>query len=266
MPALLFLAVTLVSLVAAPAFAAEPEIPAKPEGADDTRYEVQRITAKPGKLEQIHPRLRDHQDDVLAKHGATNIAYLVPVGDNPDGKLVCIHRYPSLADRAKCRQACRADPLWKPMDPEAKTPESLIEKLESVTFRPLYYSPKFTATKSPEPRVFELRTYTCPSPEKLFYLHERFRDHTIKLFEKHGMENLIYWSPMDMDNSDRKLVYLLGHKSVEAAKESFANFRKDPDWLAAREASEKKAGGSLTEKEGGVVSEFFVATDYSPLK
>ena len=76
MPALLFLAVTLVSLVAAPVFAAEPEIPAKPEGADETQYEVQRITAKPGKLEQIHPWLRDHQDDVLAKHGATNIAYL----------------------------------------------------------------------------------------------------------------------------------------------------------------------------------------------
>ena len=261
----LFLAVIATAFATA-VFAAEPEIPAKPEGADDTRYEVQRITAKPGKLEQIHPWLRDHQDDVLAKHGATNIAYLVPVGDNPDGKLVCIHRYPSLADRTKCRQACRADPLWKPMDPEAKTPESLIEKLESVTFRPLYYSPKFTATKSPEPRVFELRTYTCPSPEKLFYLHERFRDHTIKLFEKHGMENLVYWSPMDMDDSDRKLVYLLGHKSVEAAKKSFANFRKAPDWLAAREASEKKAGGSLTEKEGGVVSEFFVATDYSPLK
>ena len=261
----LFLAVIATAFATA-VFAAEPERPAKPEGADDTQYEVQRITAKPGKLEQIHPWLRDHQDDVLAKHGATNIAYLVPVGDNPDGKLVCIHRYPSLADRTKCRQACRADPLWKPMDPEAKTPESLIEKLESVTFRPLYYSPKFTATKSPEPRVFELRTYTCPSPEKLFYLHERFRDHTIKLFEKHGMENLIHWSPMDMDDSDRKLVYLLGHKSVEAAKKSFANFRKAPDWLAAREASEKKAGGSLTEKEGGVVSEFFVATDYSPLK
>ena len=266
MPTLLFLTVTLVSLVAAPVFAAEPEIPAKPDGADYTQYELQRITAKPGKLDKIHTWLRAHQDDVLATHGATNIAYLVPVGDNPAGKLVCIYRYPSLEDRVKCSRACRADPSWKPMDPEGKTAESLIEKVESVAFRPLSYSPKFAPTKSPEPRVFELRTYTCPSPEKLFYLHERFRDHTMKLFEKHGMENLIYWSPMDMDDSDRKLVYLLGHKSVEAAKESFANFRKDTDWLAARESSEKKAGGSLTEKEGGVVSEFFVATDYSPLK
>ena len=72
----LFLAVIATAFATA-VFAAEPEIPAKPEGADDTQYEVQRITAKPGKLEQIHPWLRDHQDDVLAKHGATNIAYLV---------------------------------------------------------------------------------------------------------------------------------------------------------------------------------------------
>ena len=114
--------------------------------------------------------------------------------------------------------------------------------------------------------MFELRTYNCPSPERRFYLHERFRDHTIKLFEKHGIENLIYWRPMDMDDSGRRLVYLVGHKSVEAARESFANFRKGPNWLAARDASERKAGGSLTEKEGGVVSEFFVATDYSPMK
>jgi len=266
MPALLFLAVTLFGVVVGPVVAAEPEIPAKPEGADSTAYELQRITAKPGKLEQIHTWFRDHQDNVLAKHGATNIAYFVPVGDNPDGRLVCIHRYPSLAALMKCRQACWADPSWAPMSPEAKTPESLIEKVESVALHPWSYSPKFMPTKSSEPRVFELRTYTCPSPEKLFYLHERFRDHTMKLFEKHGMENLVYFNPMDMDDSDRELVYLLGHKSVEAAKESFANFRKDPDWLAAREASEKKAGGSLTEKEGGVLSEFFIATDYSPLK
>jgi hypothetical protein len=55
-------------------------------------------------------------------------------------------------------------------------------------------------------------------------------------------------------------------KSQEAAKESFAAFRKDPDWLTAKEASEKVAGGSLTNKQGGVVSEFLVATEYSPLR
>jgi hypothetical protein len=128
------------------------------------------------------------------------------------------------------------------------------------------YSPDFTPAKANPPRAIELRTYTYPSPEMLAALHERFRDHTMKLFAKHSMENLIYWNPKDIENADRKLIYLLAHKSQEAAKESFGAFRKDADWLAAREASEKKAGGSLTEKEGGVVSEFFVGTEYSPLR
>jgi len=88
----------------------------------------------------------------------------------------------------------------------------------------------------------------------------------MKLFEKHGMTNLVYWHPAGIENSDRKLIYLLAHRSVDAAKESFAAFRKDPDWLAAKEASEKKVGGSLTEKEQGVVSEFFTPTDYSPIR
>lgn len=86
------------------------------------------------------------------------------------------------------------------------------------------------------------------------------------LFAKHGMENLAYWHPQGVEAGERKLVYLLGHASVEAAKKSFAAFRADPEWLAAKEASERKAGGPLTEKQGGVVSAFFVGTDDSPLR
>ena len=105
-----------------------------------------------------------------------------------------------------------------------------------------------------------------PDHGKRAALQRRFRDHTMKLFAKHGMENLIYWQPMDGEQWEVQLVYLLGHQSEAAAKESFAAFRKDPDWLAAKEASEKAAGGSLTVKEKGVVSEFLEATDYSPLR
>jgi hypothetical protein len=61
------------------------------------------------------------------------------------------------------------------------------------------------------------------------------------------------------------LIYLLTHKSADAAKASFDAFRADPAWVAAKEASEQKAGGSLTIKDG-VKSEFLVPTDYSPVK
>ena len=65
----------------------------------------------------------------------------------------------------------------------------LIPLLPSLT--PTDFSPVFTPEKAIQPRVFELRTYTCPSAEKLTHLHERFRSHTLQLFAKHGMENLI---------------------------------------------------------------------------
>jgi hypothetical protein len=89
----------------------------------------------------------------------------------------------------------------------------------------------------------------------------------MKLFEKHGMTNVVYWHLLPgQPDADRTLIYLLAHKSPEAAKASFDAFRQDPDWVKARTASEEKAGGSLTEPKGGVVSEFLKPTDYSPLR
>ena len=228
-------------------------------------YDLQVITAKPGKLEQVHEWFRQHQQDVLAKHGATNLAYLVPVGENPENRLVCLHKFPSLPAMLEFSRALKADPLWAPLDTSSKSPAVLVEEAELMGFTTTDYSPEFTPEKALKPRVLELRTYTCPSYDHLALLHERFRSHTVKLFAKHGMQNLVYWQPQDLENSDRKLVYLLAHESQAAAKKSFAAFGKDPDWIAAKEASEKVAGGSLTEKKG-VVSEFFTATEYSPLR
>lgn len=88
----------------------------------------------------------------------------------------------------------------------------------------------------------------------------------MKLFEKHGMQNIIYWVADDRVGSQQQLVNLLGHESREAAKQSFAGFGQDPEWLAAREASEKAAGGSLAMEKNGVVSESLVPAEYSPLE
>jgi hypothetical protein len=65
--------------------------------------------------------------------------------------------------------------------------------------------------------------------------------------------------------ADNTLVYILSHASREAAKASFDAFRQDPEWVAARKASEDKAGGSLT-TQGGVLSEYLTATDYSAIR
>ena len=109
-------------------------------------------------------------------------------------------------------------------------------------------------------RVFELRTYTA-ADGKLDALHARFRDHTLKIFAKHGMKNIAYWAPTDAPLKSNTLIYVISHESREAAKKSWDAFRVDPEWIKARDASE--VNGKLTAK---VESVFMDATDYSPMK
>ena len=119
----------------------------------------------------------------------------------------------------------------------------------------------FTGLLQADDRIYELRIYTC-NEGKLPDLLKRFRDHTCKLFEKHGMENMGYWVPVDKENgSDTTLIYVLAHKSREAAKASFAAFGADPEWQAARKASE--ANGKILAKAPESI--FMKPTDYSPV-
>jgi hypothetical protein len=123
--------------------------------------------------------------------------------------------------------------------------------------RPLTVALLAVMTLSAENRVFELRTYTSIDG-KLENLLARFRDHTIKLFEKHGMQNIGYWVPKETPNT---LIYIVAHKSQDAAKASWDAFRKDPVWLKAREASE--AQGKIVDK---VTTVFMDPVDFSKLK
>ena len=108
-----------------------------------------------------------------------------------------------------------------------------------------------------ENRVFELRTYVAPEG-KLPNLLARFRDHTVKLFEKHGMQNIGYWVPKDQPNT---LIYIVAHKSRDTAKASWDAFRQDPVWVKAR--TESEANGKIVEK---VTSVFMDPVDFSKLK
>lgn len=110
------------------------------------------------------------------------------------------------------------------------------------------------------PRVYELRTYHC-MPGRLEALKTRFREHTTKLFAKHGMKNIGYWIPADAPDSQNTLIYILAHESRDAAKKSWTDFQNDPEWKAVRDASEKD--GKIVEK---VDSVYMTPTDFSALK
>src|SRR3954462_3613213 len=81
------------------------------------------------------------------------------------------------------------------------------------------------AAATADPRVYELRVYTA-APGKLDALNARFRDHTLKLFEKHGITNVAYWVPIE--NKANQLIYLIAHASKEARDKSFREFGADP--------------------------------------
>jgi hypothetical protein len=116
------------------------------------------------------------------------------------------------------------------------------------------------AGKGASGRYFEMRTYHA-APGKLDALNARFRDHTVKLFKKHGMESVGYWTPADGEAAGNTLVYILAFPSKEAREASWKAFRDDPDWIKAKGDSERD--GPLVEK---VDSLFLNPTDYSALK
>lgn len=107
--------------------------------------------------------------------------------------------------------------------------------------------------------VYELRTYTT-NEGKLDDLHARFRDHTVALFKKHGIESVGYWVPVDEPKSQNTLIYIIRHQSRDAAKASWKAFISDPQWQAVYKASE--ANGPILAK--GPESVYMEATDYSP--
>lgn len=234
--------------------------------AADTRCFEMRVYYSPeGKLDDLHARFRNHTTKLFEKHGMQNIGYWVPV-NNASNKLVYVLAYPSRAARDASWKAFGSDPDWKAVQQKTEANGRIVSRVETYFMEATDYSPAIAAAIGDGPRVFELRTYTA-SANNLGALNTRFREHTVNLFEKHGMRNFAYWNLAKGEkNADTQLIYILAHKSQEAAAASFKAFGADPEWVAVRKASEEKAGGSLTVSPGGVKSEFLVATDYSPTR
>jgi len=235
--------------------------------AKETRcFEMRIYYAAPGKLDALQARFRDHTLKLFEKHGIVNIGYWVPL-DNTDNKLIYLLAYPSREAQQTMWKAFGADPEWKEVVKQSQANGKLTTKVEHLFLTATDYSPAVQPAAAASPRAFELRTYTA-SAGNLDALNARFRDHTLKLFAKHGLTSIGYWLPdKDQKDSDRTLIYILAHKSKDAAAQTWAEFRADPDWIAAKAASEKKAGGSLTEAgTNGVKSVFVTPTDFSPMK
>lgn len=228
---------------------------------DTLCYELRIYTCEKGKLNDLLRRFRNHTTKLFEKHGMTNVGYWTPI-DNPDNKLYYVMSYPNRFKRDSSWKAFSADTTWQRVMKESEVDGKIVSKVENVFLKTTDFSPNNFANDNYN-RVWEFRKYSV-TPNNLGNLLDRFRGFTVKRFSEYGMINKIYWTDVNpTPGQDNTLYYFLTHESPEAAKSAFDKFRADPEWIATRNASEVKGGGSLTFK---VESIFMYPTDFSKLK
>jgi NIPSNAP len=135
---------------------------------------------------------------------------------------------------------------------------TLLQSLPVMTFLPTAAWAASLPKADSSTTVYELRVYHTYEG-KLPDLLKRFREHTTKIFEKHGMKNVAYWTPLDEPAKSTTLIYILAHPSREAAAANWKAFSDDPEWKSVRDKSEEN--GKIVEK---VDSTFMALTDFSP--
>ncbi|MPR34739.1 NIPSNAP family protein [Salmonirosea aquatica] len=219
-------------------------------------YEMRIYYCEPGRLDALLTRFRNHTTRIFEKHGMTNVGYWLPI-DNTDNKLVYVLSYPDMAAREAAWKAFGSDPEWKKVASDSEKDGKIVSKVDKIFMHETDFSFPMKVTGPADDRVYELRIYHT-NPGKLPDLLARFRNHTTALFAKQGITNLNYWLPDEIDN---ELIYMLAYPNMEAAKAKFEAFRADPDWIKARDYSERN--GKIVER---VESTYLRATDFSPIR
>ena len=107
--------------------------------------------------------------------------------------------------------------------------------------------------------IYELRVYTC-NPGMLPALHARFANHTLKLFEKHGVKNIGYWTT-DIGESSNELTYLIAFEDANKRARAWESFRGDPEWQRVFEESHRE--GIIVKN---VRNQILAPTPYSPMQ
>jgi len=106
--------------------------------------------------------------------------------------------------------------------------------------------------------IHELRIYdTCPG--RMGALHERFQNHTLRLFQRHGIKPVAFWE--DVIGISNRLTYVLAWEDLAHRERAWSAFQADPEWQAARAKSEES--GPIVAR---VTSTLMKPTSYSPLQ
>ena len=194
-------------------------------------YELRRYITVPGKLPAINDRFAKHTIGFFNKHNIGIMGFWTDeIGMS--NQLTYILVFDSMADREKKWTAFQADPGWHQVRAETEAAGTIVDHVLNTFMRLTPYSPQPQLGSN----LQELRVYDA-MPGKLPALHDRFANHTIGLFKKHGIDNVAYWTD-DVGTSNR-LIYMLGYPDLGAREKSWTAFQADPAWQQARAESEK---------------------------
>ncbi|MDF0694165.1 NIPSNAP family protein [Aquirufa ecclesiirivi] len=227
---------------------------------DSRYYELRVYYCHPGRLDALIQRFTNHTTKIFEKHGMTNVGYWIP-NNNEKNALYYILSYPNQVECDSSWKRFGRDPEWREVARKSEESGKIVAKVESTFMMATDFSPKIKPSSKSVDRAIELRTYTA-TPNNIDNILARFRNHTTKLFKKHGMTNIAYFKTIEKDPSVQpRLVYLLAHDSEAAGKASFDEFRKDPNWIKARDESEKN--GKIVDK---VESIYMHPTTFSTIR
>jgi hypothetical protein len=224
-------------------------------------YELRTYTTNEGKLDNLNARFRDHTVRIFKKHGMESVGYWVPTdAEKSKNTLVYVIKHKSRDAAAASWKAFIADPDWKKVAKESQVDGKILAKRpESVYMEATDYSPEWKNSDSAGDGVFELRIYKA-AEGKLGKLDARFKDHTIRIFNNHGMKSVAYWHPTDEPASKDTLIYIIRHNSKGAAGKSWKAFGADPEW---KKAAKESGVGRLAKRPESI---YMTPTDYSGIR
>jgi hypothetical protein len=232
-------------------------------GVDDGPvYELRIYQANEGRFQHLIKRFRDHTDRIFKKHEMQPVGYWTATDGSPikRRRFVYILKHASRYAAYVNWNRFTHDREWQAVLDSPEFQGLLSERPISVFMTANDYSAASRNKIDKEGGVYELRTYVA-NPDKLAALNNRFRDHTTRIFNVHGMNNVGYWTPLDKPESEDTLVYLVHHASREQADANWKAFLGDPEWQKV--THESQLDGKLLARPPDRI--YLKALDFSPL-
>ncbi len=223
-------------------------------------YELRTYEILPGQAAVLHERFASSVLGNFEKHGMQNVGYWSPLIGEFSNQLIYMLGFESLAHRERAWATYQQDPDVQASRREADEKHGpQVKRITNMLLQPTPYSPPIGGGEG-SAAVCELRIYDT-LPGKAQPLHDRFANVTSRLFEKHGMTNVGYWTPV-VGGYSNQLYYMLGFEDLAQREKAWASFQQDPEWQAASRATSEQHGVVL-EKLTNVMLR---PTPYSPLR